>query len=134
MVSTAPGANVAARWAGDGGEVPRQIEAYLVGKYSTRDVKDSRLKGEPAIVKCQIKNFDTTVHYTRIKRSIDGMNRLIADGGIGGEYPPQDAANALWGDYNNFLCKPEELEVLEVITGESQIKELARHPQGVSIG
>ena len=132
LVSTSPGGNVALRWAGSGGEVPQQIEAYILGKYSPREVKNSRLHGEPAILKCRIKEFQSTPHYTRIKQSVDGLNRLIADGGITGVFSPHEAAEDMWGTYTNFLCKPEELEVVEIITG-ARLQELSQHPLGVSV-
>ena len=128
LVSTTPGGGVAARWAGGGGEVPRQIEAYLLGKYSTRDVKNSRLNGEPAIIKCRIKNFESTRHYTIMKRTVEGLNRLIADGGANGNFSPRAAAVDTWETYTNFLCKPEDLEVVQVFEGRPQVDALIKQP------
>ena len=133
LVSTSPGGGVACRWAGIGGEVPLQIEAYVLNKYRPRDVAKSRMKGDPAVIKCRIKSFESTPHYERVKKWVDGMSRLIADGGIAGDYTPEEAAKYLWNDYANFTCKPEELEVLDVLVG-AEVTELAQHPLGVSIG
>ena len=132
QVSTSPGGGVSLRWAGKGGEVPQQIEAFVLGKWNPRQVENSRLSGDPAVLKCRIKNFQSNPNYIRAKRWVEGMNKLIADGGVTGEFSPLEAAEDVWNSYTNFLCKPEDLEVLEVISG-ARLQELAKHPLGVSV-
>jgi len=127
LVSTSPSGECASRWAGDGGEIPKQIEAYILGKYVTRDVKNSRLKGEAAVLKCRIKNFESTEHYGRAKQMCEGMEKLVVDGGTSCDYTKQEACEYLWSNYVNFLCEPKDLEVLEVITG-ADLEELKKHP------
>jgi hypothetical protein len=131
LVSTSPAGEVACRFAGTGGEVPRQIEAYILGKYSTRDVPKSRLKGEPAIIKCRIRDFETTQYYRAVKQWLGGLELLIEEGSVKGEFTPREAAEGLWTSYSNFTCKPDQLEVLGVLTG-AQVAELKEHPLGLT--
>jgi GNAT superfamily N-acetyltransferase len=133
MVSTCPGGHVPTLYAGDGGEVPKQVEAYVLNKYRPQDVKVSLIKGDPAVLKCRIKNFEGSENQRRVTQLITGMGKMLDAGTVTGrKYEAREAAEYLWRGYNNLLCKPEDLEVLEVITG-AQVEELANHPLGVSL-
>jgi 2'-5' RNA ligase len=126
-VSTSPAGEVATRWAGGGGEIARQIEAFIQGVGSTNKVKDSRLAGEAAIIVCQIKNFQGSADYARVQQWISGLERLAADGGMDGTFTLDEAANDLWTSYSNFLREPAELEPLWIIQGAA-LEALKRGP------
>jgi GNAT superfamily N-acetyltransferase len=132
LVSTCPGGQVPTLYAGGGGEVPKQIEAFILGKYSTRDVTDSRIKGQPAVIKCRIRTFEGSEHQRRAKQMVDGLEKWFSTPGESNRNrTPRKAAEDIWQGYTNFLCKPEELEVISVITG-SELQQLAKAPLGVS--
>lgn len=119
LVSTSPAGEVATRWAGDGGEVPRQIEAYILGKYSVREVKDSRLGGEPAVVVARIKDFESSPYYDRAKRAVEGWTKMIGEGSklTDHVYTEEDAFNDVWHEYTNYAVEPAQLEVMGVLSG-----------------
>jgi len=115
LVSTTPGGEIATRWAGDGGEVYRQVEAEILGVHSTREVLHSRLKGDPAVVVAKIKDFESTPYYERATRGINYWDKVIASG----ESTPEQAFRHYWHEYSNYAVPADQLEVISVLTGEA---------------
>jgi hypothetical protein len=138
LVSTSPSGEAAARFAGQGGEVPFAVERIINGNYML-NLKDSQRKpsiigGEPAVVKARIKGFQSTEFFIRTKEWIEGWeNNLIGKKSqtSGHTYNEEEAFHHLWHQYTNFTCRPEQLEVLGVITGE-QVEELKQAPLGLN--
>ena len=129
LVSTAPGGEVATRWAGSGGEVARQIEGYVAGGWRDFRAKDSRVNGEPAVVVARIKNFAGSKHAERVEQVITGWERLMSEPSsvTGKVYSKDEATKDLWQSYINFLCKPEDLEYLGTLVRDD-IEKLKQGP------
>jgi len=129
LVSTTPAGEVATRFAGQGGEVAAQIEAYVTGKWSTRDVKNSRISGEPAVVVARIKNFQGSHHQEQVENVIKGWERLMSEPSkvTNLSYTKEEAVQHSWQQYTNFLCKPEDLEYLGTLVG-SDLEKLKQGP------
>lgn len=131
-VSTCPGGYMAVRYAGDGGEVALQVEAFVRGKWRNDELPYSLVKGDPAVIKCRIKNFEGSDNYRRAVQVVEGLTRWFTEVGESDRRrTPRKAAEDTWLGYTNFLCKPEDLEVISVITG-SQLEQLAKAPLGVT--
>lgn len=120
LVSTSPSGEVALRWAGSGGEVPRLIESIILQAPSGRDVWHSRVSGEGAVVQARIKNFESTHYFEQAQHWFAGLEKLMAEGVSrfsGKAYTENDAFKYVWGDYSNFAVPANQLEPIRVLKG-----------------
>jgi hypothetical protein len=138
LVSTTPSGETAVRFAGSGGEVPVQIERIVNGDFregvDRRKRQPSRISGTPAVLVCRIKNFKGTEHYEHVTKWIEGWEANLINKKsefTGWTYTEEDAFEHIWHQYVNFTCRPDQLELLDVLTGE-RIEQLKHAPPGVA--